>query len=228
MPELILEPGRTEASQPQALCSIRHKRRRRLSWLLAACCLLLACYCFRAPLLTGFANAWIVNEPLEKAGAIVVLGGGLDTRPFAAARLYHQGYAERILIAWPKSSATDDIGLTTREKDIVRQVLIKEGVPESALTEVGESVTSTYEEACAVREWTAANKVNALIIPTDEFHTRRVRWLFRKQLKQFGVKVIVQAVPVREYTVRDWWQNERGIVAFQNEVLKYAYYRFKY
>ena len=26
----------------------------------------------------------------------------------------------------------------------------------------------------------------------------------------------------------DWWQHEEGVIAFQNEVIKYLYYRFKY
>jgi len=67
-----------------------------------------------------------------------------------------------------------------------------------------------------------------VIIPTDPFHTRRVRWLFRKQLKPIGAQVIVRAVPVRDYTASDWWKHENGIVAFQNEVLKFAYYWVKY
>jgi len=31
-----------------------------------------------------------------------------------------------------------------------------------------------------------------------------------------------------EYTPADWWQHENGVVAFQNEVLKFFYYWFKY
>jgi len=25
-----------------------------------------------------------------------------------------------------------------------------------------------------------------------------------------------------------WWNHEQGVIAFQNEIIKYAYYRFKY
>ena len=48
---------------------------------------------FRGQLLRGLANAWIVHDPLSRADAIVVLGGGMQTRPFEAARLYREGYA---------------------------------------------------------------------------------------------------------------------------------------
>ena len=188
----------------------------------------LLCFLFRAPLLTGAARLWIVNDPLEKADAIVVLGGGLATRPFAAARLFRDGYAPRILISRPEASSTDEMGLTTREQDITRQVLIKEGVPAPAITGIGENVQSTYDESLAVRAWLSTNHAARIIIPTDLFHTRRVRWLFRKQLKGTDVAVNVEAVPVRGYTTADWWRHEQGLIAFQNEVVKLAYYWVKY
>jgi hypothetical protein len=68
------------------------------------------------------------------------------------------------------------------------------------------------------------NSIKSAIIPTDIFHTRRVYWLYRQELKNTGIQVSVEAVLVREYTARDSSRNEHGIVAFQNEVLKFAYY----
>jgi len=124
----------------------------------AFCFLLSALYIFRVPILQGAASVWIVNEPLQKADAIVVLGGGLDTRPFAAAKLYKQGYAPRVLVARPKSRASDDLGLTTRDIDVARQVLIKEGVPESAIVELDADVQSTHDESLAVRAWLNQNR----------------------------------------------------------------------
>jgi uncharacterized SAM-binding protein YcdF (DUF218 family) len=183
---------------------------------------------FRAPLLTGLANDWIVNEPLAKADVIVVLGGGVETRPFEAARLYHQGLAPKILIMNPKPVPTSGLGLTPSEAELTRQILTNQGVPASALVILANEVTSSYEESMAFRDWAKTNVIKNVIIPTDIFHTRRVRWLYRKELKNTGIQVSVEAVPMREYTARDWWRNEHGIVAFQNEILKFAYYRIKY
>ena len=192
------------------------------------CFLLSAVYFFRVPLLRSAANLWIINDPPQKADAIVLLGGGLETRPFAAARLYRDGYAPRILVTSPRPSPTDEMGLTTREIDTARQVLVKEGVPDSALVEIGKDVQNTYDEAIAVRAWLQTNHATRVIIPTDIFHTRRVHWVFCKQLKPVGVQVLVQAVPVREYTQASWWRDERGVLAFQNEIFKLAYYKLKY
>ena len=196
--------------------------------LLALCALLLVCCFFRAPLLRGAANAWIVNEPLAKADVIVLLGGGRETRPFEAAKLYHQGLASKILIMNPKFEPTTKMGLIPSDADLTRQILTKQGVPASALVILPNEVTSSYEECVSFQDWAKTNAVKSMIIPTDIFHTRRVRWLFRKKLKDTGIQVRVDAVPMRKYNARDWWHNENGVIAFQNEIIKYAYYRIKY
>src|ERR1017187_4105285 len=108
------------ADPPSAISHLPSSPRkwpRRLLWLAAFCFLLSAFYFLRAPLLRSAASLWIINDPLQHADAIVLLGGGLETRPFAAARLYRDGYAPRILVARPKASPTDEMGLTTREAD---------------------------------------------------------------------------------------------------------------
>jgi uncharacterized SAM-binding protein YcdF (DUF218 family) len=187
-----------------------------------------ASYCFRAPFLRGLARAWIVNEPLSRADAIVVLGGGADTRPFEAARLFHLGLAPKILVMNPKPSPAVQLGLVTTEADLSRNILLRQGVPAEAIVVAARLVTNSFDESMVVRDWAATNGVRRVIIPTDVFHTRRVRWLYRKELRSTGITTEIEAVPVHEYEVKDWWQHEQGVIAFQNEVLKYAYYRIKY
>lgn len=196
--------------------------------LLALCAVLAVAYVFRAPLLRGLADAWIVNDPMTKADVIVVLGGGFETRPFEAARLLRQGLASRILLMNPKPSEASKLGLVPTEANLDRAMLLKKSVPDSCIVIAPEIVASTYEESGAVGDWARTNAIHNLIVVTDIFHTRRARWLFRKRLNPLGIHVAVDAVPVREYSTTNWWQHEEGVVSFQNEVLKYAYYRVKY
>jgi uncharacterized SAM-binding protein YcdF (DUF218 family) len=184
--------------------------------------------CFRAPLLRGMAAVWIANEPVAKADAIVVLGGGLETRPFEAARLYHQGIAPRILLLNTRRNNTDEMGITTPGTELTRQVLLKKGVPEEALVIIGKDVASTHDECVAVRKWVEENHAKTILIPTDPFHTRRVKWFFGKALKGTGVEIRTEAVTPRDYTATNWWQNEEGLIAFESEVIKFAYYLVKY
>ena len=188
----------------------------------------LALYLFRAPLGRAAANAWIVNDPLEKSDLIVVLGGGPETRPFEAARLYKKGLAPRILVMDAKPFPAQELGLIELDAVVARKVLLKMEVPESNIVTCAEMVESTRDECDAVRHWAATNGIKRIIIATDLFHTRRVRWIFRKELAPAGIEVAVDATPVLNYTATNWWQHEDGLIAFQNEVLKYAYYRIKY
>jgi uncharacterized SAM-binding protein YcdF (DUF218 family) len=192
------------------------------------CLLCVAAYVFRGPLLRGLARAWIVNEPLTRADAIVVLGGGPETRPFEAARLFHLGLAPKILLMNPKVQYSTRLGLMPAEADVCRNVLLMEHVPTNAIFVSSEIVTNSFDESIVLRHWAKEHGVTRVIIPTDVFHTRRVRWIYEKECDSSGIHTEVEAVPVHEYTVADWWHHEEGIIAFQNEVLKYAYYRIKY
>jgi uncharacterized SAM-binding protein YcdF (DUF218 family) len=203
----------------------------RRRWLVRLGCLALGClslYLFRAPVLRGIANRWIVSEPLAKADAIVVLGGGTQYRPFEAARLYHAGFAPKIIVMKVQAEPTDELGVTLGATEAMKRVLINKGVPEDAIVLVGDAVSATRDEAVAVSAWAEISGAKRFIIPTDLFHTRRVRWLFGKMLKPAGAQVQVEAVDPGKYTAADWWRHEEGVVTFQNEVIKYLYYRLKY
>ncbi len=185
-------------------------------------------YLFREPLLRRVAELWIVDDPVTVGDAIIVLGGGLQTRPFAAAALYHQGYAPRVLLMNVEQSPTTALGLTPTEFDLTRKVLLDQGVPDSSLTAVGENLSSSYEEAVAVRNWARNTGAKRLIILTDLFHTRRVSWLYSKMFRGTGIDILVVAVPGRKYSSANWWRAESGVLDFQSEIVKSLYYHLKY
>ena len=196
--------------------------------LILGCVLLLVGYVFRAPLLTGLADAWVVNDPVTKADAIVIPGGGLENRPFAAARLFRDGVAPQILYMNVRLSPAEEMGITPPERELTRRILLSNGVPETAMTMIGTNVASTYDESRAVRAWVEKSGAKSIVIATDPFHTRRVRWIFRKELRDTETDIhVVPVNPVR-YRADDWWHHEEGVTAFQNEFIKYAYYRFEY
>jgi uncharacterized SAM-binding protein YcdF (DUF218 family) len=202
--------------------------RRRLAWLLSLGGVFLALFVFRAAILTGVAEVWVVNNPVTKADAIVILGGGLENRPFAAAKLFHEGVAPQILYMNVKLSPTEEMGITLPEKEQTRRILLSNNVPETAMTLIGSNVASTYDESRAVRAWIAKSGAKSIIIPTDLFHTRRVRWIFQRELRDEKVNIQVLAVPLPTYGLTNWWRDEDGVVAFETEVIKFVYYRLKY
>ena len=183
---------------------------------------------FREPLLRSAAQAWIVNDPVPRADAVVVLGGGADWRPFAAADMYLAGHAPVVLVAHPEPSPSQVLLHHPSEAEIYFGILTNKGVPASAILPFGQNVTSTRDEAAALRDWVLKSNARDIIIPTDPFHTRRARWIFTRALEGTGVTVHVQSVAHPRYDAGNWWQREEGFLGFQNELLKTAYYLLNY
>jgi uncharacterized SAM-binding protein YcdF (DUF218 family) len=174
------------------------------------------------------ARAWVVSDSIAPADAIVVLGGGLETRPFAAADLYKKGMARRILISAVKPSPAEKLDIVPSHIEMNRAVLLKLGVPPEAIVGFGTDVTNTYEEARALAAWANRNGIRSIIVPTEIFSSRRVRWILVKELSGLDVRIEVQALPPLDYDGDNWWRHEAGVIGFQNEVIKYLYYRVKY
>jgi uncharacterized SAM-binding protein YcdF (DUF218 family) len=170
----------------------------------------------RQVLLQEAADLWIVSDPLTHADAIVVLGGNSQTRPPVAADLYRRGLANKVLISHPS------------DYQFNHAALLKLGVPASAIEAFGKANTNTREEAVALREWAERNAASVFVIPIEPFMTRRVQWIFRREFSGRPVTIEVQPFDTPDYSHEGWWKTEKGSMAFQNEVLKYLYYRWKY
>jgi uncharacterized SAM-binding protein YcdF (DUF218 family) len=183
----------------------------------------------RELLLRGSADLWIVSDPITPADAVVVLGGGIDVRPFVAADLYAKGLVKKVLLSQVEDGPSIGIGALTRHTEDNRKVLLRLGVPEAAIETFGNANKNTREEAVALKDWAERNRPSVLIIPTDVFAARRVRWTFRRELGGTAVRIEVPSFdPPKDYSRADWWKTAPGVIAFQNEVLKYFYYRLKY
>jgi uncharacterized SAM-binding protein YcdF (DUF218 family) len=179
-----------------------------------------------APTILGLVgHLWAVSDRLQHADAAVVLGGGFESRPAAAAQLYKDGDVSQILVS---SAGTLDTGSGAGLDNIDREALIKLGIPASAIVEFGNHPSSTYEEARALAAWTEQNRVRRIIVPTEIFASRRVRWIVRRELGKVGVDAKVETLTPKFYDFDDWWDSETGLFDFGNEIIKYLYYRVRY
>ncbi len=164
-------------------------------------------------LLRGLADLWIVSEPFTRADAVVVLGGGLKYRPPIAADLYKEGIVSKVLVSQLRESN--------------RAALLKLGVPKAAIEMFGTENRNTADEARTLRDWADHNNVSVLIVPSEIFAARRVRWIFHREFQGTGVRI---EVPSFEEDIKraEWWTTSWGLITFWNEILKYIYYRLKY
>lgn len=215
-----------EAGPVGAVPPIR-KHKRHLIRFATIVALLVLLFLFRHPLMTSAARVWILDEKIEKSDAAVVLGGGVDTRPFFAADLYKRGMVPLILLAEVKRGPAVLLNVMPSDSDASKSVLLKQGVPDSAIQPIGDGVNSTRDEAIGAREWLKGHpEARRLIIGTDPFHTRRVRYIFEHELKGLPVQLIVTSVTTKRYDPLQWWNNEQATLDFQNEIAKMIYYWF--
>jgi uncharacterized SAM-binding protein YcdF (DUF218 family) len=180
----------------------------------------------REALFRALVDLWIVSDPVTRGDAVVVLGGGLENRPFVAADIYKKGLVSKVLVSRvPEGRVGALLGLGHTE--LTRKVLLKLGVPDGAIEIFGTENTSTEDEARALKYWATQNGASILIVPAEIFSARRVRWIFRREF--CGTTVHVEVPSVDDTITRaGWWRSHAGLVAFQTEVLKYIYYRLKY
>jgi uncharacterized SAM-binding protein YcdF (DUF218 family) len=182
----------------------------------------------REPLLRGAADLWIVSDEVTQADAVAVLGGQIEVRPFAASDLYHKGLVQKILVSNNQDSRAAVLGAVQGHTEANRRVLLKLGVPENAIETFGQANESTRDEAVALRAWVERHGAKSIIIPTEVFTARRVRWIFNREFAGRGIRIQLLSLEPPDYRRTEWWKTHIGLIAFQNEVIKYVYYRLQY
>jgi uncharacterized SAM-binding protein YcdF (DUF218 family) len=187
-------------------------------------------FAFRARLLTGVADYLIVTDDPQPADIIFLLNSDYDTRPFRASELFHQGLAPLVVMARSESTPSVELGLRLNDTDISVGVMEKQGVPADRIVVLPfpGGVTSTIDEANALRQYIEINPIHKIILVTSAFHTRRARWIFERELKGLPVTLEMVAVPYANFDQTNWWKNENGLIVLNNEYIKWFFYLLKY
>jgi DUF218 domain len=201
---------------------------RRVAAILLLVVLVAGVWLERSALLRGAADLWIVSDPIMPADAVAVLGGGLNERPFAAADIYKKGLVNKVIVSRVAQERYVRLGGMPGHTELNCMVLLKLGVPEAAIGTFGQANASTDDEAVALRDWAGEHRVSRIIIPTEIFSARRARWIFNREFAGSSVHVEIAAFEPSNYTRADWWKSKGGIIDFQNEFMKYLFYRLNY
>jgi uncharacterized SAM-binding protein YcdF (DUF218 family) len=164
----------------------------------------------------------VATDMLSRADAIVVLGGGHQSRAQHAVALFEGGYAPVVVF----SGGTErSVGLACSSAQLSLEAAQELGLPEGAAL-IADGAQSTYDEAVNLRQLTAEQGWSSLIVVTDPLHTRRAGRTFRTLLPD--VTIYVSAVPDPRYDPARWWQSEHGLVGVFNETIKLGFYWGKY
>jgi hypothetical protein len=97
----------------------------------------------------------------------------------------------------------------------------------AAIELFGTENRNTGDEVLALKDWAEQNAASVLIVPSEIFAARRVRWIFNREFRRTAVRIEVPSFE-EDFTRAGWWKTKAGLIAFRTEVLKYIYYRFKH
>lgn len=214
------EPGETGPTRQ------RLRRSRGLRLAAGTGVVLLLLFLVHVPLLTAVAGFLSIDDRLRPAGLIYVLGGEIDTRPFLAADLYRRGLAPRVVLARVADSRATQLGVMPNQTDATVRLLVRLGVPEHAIVVLRPwpaGVASTTDEAWAIRDLLRRSPSERMITVTSRYHTRRARWMLRRELEGVPVEILMAGAPHPEFSERNWWRSETGLLLVLEEYLKFAH-----
>lgn len=172
-----------------------------------------------------YVGRWLVLEdPLQKAYAIAVLSGRMPSRALEAARVYKQGYADRVWLTHSAEpgAALAELSIQYAGDDFYNKlVLLHEGVPESAIQVLDPSIANTADEMEAIGAALRRQNQRSVILVTSKVHTRRVAVLWKRLAGQDGV-AIVRGVSDDPYDPSHWWRDTQDALDVVREVLGLA------
>jgi len=157
-------------------------------------------------------GAWlVVEDPLQKADAVIVLGGTMYERPMEAVELYKEGWAARIYLFrqvadWGEQALVERNFPYTREVDLQIEVMGRLGVPPEAIGTLDQA-NSTADEAADVLALVTREQFSRVIIVTSKQHTRRARLVMNRKMNPAGVSIVVRPSRYDRSDVDRWWAN---------------------
>lgn len=177
------------------------------------------------------AERLIVEKPLARADAILVLGGSATfaERTQKAAEAYRQGISGKILLTddggeagWSRSEQRNP-----RFVELARKSLIEQGVAADAIEILPSTVEGTIDEARIFSEKAKAENLKSVLLVTSAYHTRRALWTFTKVSAAGNNPEIGIASPrtgIQTPTPVFWWLQASGWRMVAGEYVKSAYY----
>jgi uncharacterized SAM-binding protein YcdF (DUF218 family) len=169
-------------------------------------------YLVRHPLMRWAANAWIVEDSLDKADALVVLSDDnfYADRATRAAELFRQGKAPLIVASGRRLRPNAGFA------ELMEHDLIERGVPRDRIVRVVQDADSTREEAEALVPLARQRKWRSLIIVTSNYHTRRARYIFVAVFPH-EVKISVAGARDADFDPDQWWTKRKSVKELTRE-----------
>ena len=163
----------------------------------------------------------MVDDTLQKASAIAVLSGRMPSRALEAARVYRQGYAPRVWLTHAREPAKTMEKLAipyVGEEMYDKQILMKEGIPESAIRVLEPPIVNTADEIETIGDALRKENPRTVVLVTSKVHTRRVRALWNRLGAQDGT-AIIRGDSEDSFDPSHWWKDTSDALDVVREIL---------
>ena len=169
-------------------------------------------YLVRRPILRFTAESWIIEDPLDKADALIVLGGDnfYADRATRGAQLFREGKAPLIVACGRRLRPNAGIA------ELMEHDLVERGVPREKIVRFTHDGDSTLEEAQALTRLVKERKWRSVMVVTSNYHTRRARYIYRRVFPQ-GVEVRVASARDGDFDPEHWWEERKSIKELTRE-----------
>lgn len=158
----------------------------------------------------------VIADPQKNVDAAVALSGGNLDRVQEAARLYNEQIVRWVIL----TETGEEVPELGEQYFILRKnEALKMGVPGDAILVTDHTVTSTLDEAQAVRELLQKTGLSSCIVITDPFHSFRTRLIFRDEFDETGLTVRIRPVRGHWYRSNTWMFSRAG---WEATMLEYA------
>jgi uncharacterized SAM-binding protein YcdF (DUF218 family) len=175
--------------------------------------------------LRGLGAYLIVSSNLQPVDAIVILSGGDETRVDEALKLYKENYSRTIILTNTSNNIPSGEYGAVQGSD-ARVQLMGNGVPGGNILFTEVRVSSTRDEALAIRQMMEDHKLHSCIIVTDPYHSRRALTIFEDIFEKTIFHVYVQPVEDSWYNSRTWFLSLDGWKYTLLEYVKLIAYKF--
>jgi hypothetical protein len=167
---------------------------------------------FRVALLRTAGRALVAEDALAHAEVIIVPQWAGNAGALEAAELVRAGLAPRVaVLPYPADPATRELvkrgvlGQETWLAPLIRSlgVVIVEQIPGDA--------DGTEAEGQVLPAWGAQHHVRSMIVVSTPDHSRRVRRVLVRSMRDRAIRLIVHSTRFSEFDPDQWWRTRDGV-----------------
>jgi uncharacterized SAM-binding protein YcdF (DUF218 family) len=173
---------------------------------------------FSESILKGIAGALVHEDTLVKAEAIVVLAGsGSGNRIKAGAKLYHDGFGDKLVFSGFK--VYPGTYTSTLMKSYAMRLKVRE---DRIITTRPTAEDSTRGESMSNLKLLQENKIKKFILVTSAYHTRRANLIYKRAVSLSGYDMEFLVYPAKDprVPIQSWWKIRTGQKSIVSEYAK--------